>query len=292
MAPPRCTALLASAARLLWLATLWTCAPRPPLPGAAPDVIATAGVSPARLAASQWPERAGLHEVSFSDTRGHTRSATVWIPSAARPRVLVIALHGAIVSRPGRRPMEPLGVSRRLVTCLVEPALAPLEPLVIAPHSPTGQWWLEADTAFVLGLLAQARERWPELAARSVITGYSNGGIATWYFARLYPTHFGAAIPMAFDASIVGATPLAVYAIQGDSDELFDIARIRAAIAAERARGTEVTLIERHRAGHLEPCAYVPELSRAAEWLERTVWPRARAADEAPPSASQPDTDR
>jgi len=183
-----------------------------------------------------------------------------------------VMLHGALVQAPGAPAPDAASAAQRLLRCLAVPAFEQRAALVIAPHGARGQWWTQDDTAFVLGLVAAARQRWPELASRSVVTGYSNGGIAAWYFARLYPEWFSAAIPMAFDASIVGPTRLPVYAIQGDRDELFAIDPVRAAIARAQAEGVDVTLAERHRAGHMTPCAYAPELTVAAGWLEQHVF--------------------
>jgi predicted esterase len=152
--------------------------------------------------------------------------------------------------------------------------LAAIDPLIIAPHSPDGQWWKKADTEFVLGLVTAARRRWPEVVTRSVIMGYSNGGIATWYFARLYPAYFSAAIPMAFNDTIVGASRLPIYAIQGAKDELFSITRVRDAVKAVKAGGSDVTLNERYRAGHMDACAYKAELALAGQWLTEHAFPK------------------
>jgi pimeloyl-ACP methyl ester carboxylesterase len=43
-----------------------------------------------------------------------------------------------------------------------------------------------------------------DAASRTILVGYSNGGMGTRYFARLYPEHFSAAVPIAFNDTIVG----------------------------------------------------------------------------------------
>ena len=235
-----------------------------------------AGVAPARLDPTPLDGERGPRDASWH-VDGATRSASVWLPRAP-PRSLIVLLHGAIVQRGGGPRMDPVAIAHRMLRCLAQPAFDALGPLVIVPHGAEGQWWKKEDTAFVLGLVAAARERWPELTSRSVVTGYSNGGIAAWYFARLYPEWFAAAIPMAFDAGIVGATPVPVYAIQGDKDELFEIEPVRVAIERERARGGDVTLAIRHRAGHMTPCDYLPELRAAGQWLEHHAFAARGAA--------------
>jgi poly(3-hydroxybutyrate) depolymerase len=219
------------------------------------------------------PTTPGLSQVHWEEGREGARSASVWMTEAARPRTLVILLHGATIagSRRGKGSLPAL--TQRLITCLAAPALGGLDPIIIAPHSVDGRWWTRSDTAFVLGLARAAHERWPELGHRTVITGYSNGGIGAWYFARLYPEYFSAAVPLAANDTIVGATPVPIYAIQGTKDEIFPIEPVRAAIATAKAAGVDVTLCERYRAGHMNACAYEPELALAAGWLEQHAFP-------------------
>ena len=110
-----------------------------------------------------------------------------------------------------------------------------------------------------------------------MILGYSNGGIGTWFFARLYPEYFSAAIPMAFNDTVVGESRLPIYSIQGTKDEQFEFAPVRAAVQALIARGQDVTLDEKYRGTHGAVCSYVPELSRAGRWLEQRVLSRGPA---------------
>jgi predicted esterase len=130
----------------------------------------------------------------------------------------------------------------------------------------------------VLGLVQSAQARWPELKPRTVVMGYSNGGIGSWYFARLYPSFFSAAVPMAFNDTIVGETSIPIHAIAGEKDELFDIKRVRAAVAHAQSNGVDLVFVERYRATHMTPCAYRPELERARLWLETHAFPKALRA--------------
>jgi dienelactone hydrolase len=268
--------------RPTWPSRLWrlglllaglACGP-PPTP---PDLATTveSGVPAMALDPTLLRSAPGLSEARWNVSAGGVRSARVWMTKARRPRTVVIVLHGAIPHEPRRREGQSQMATQHLINCLVAPALMDLDPVIIAPHSIDGQWWKRADTEFVLGLARAAQQRWPEAGRRRVIMGYSNGGIGTWYFARLYPEYFAAAIPMAFNDTIVGVTPLPVYAIQGEKDELFAIRPVRSAVAAARAAGVDVTLDERNRAGHMNACAYAPELARAARWLEQHAFPKA-----------------
>jgi dienelactone hydrolase len=226
------------------------------------------GVPPATLDLSGLSLSPGAHEVELDVPGDGRRWAEVWLPERVEPRTLIIMLHGAVVKRPDVRGDGARGQTRSLVSCLAVPALASLDPIIIAPRSSDGQWWRRSDTAFVLGLVEAVRRRWPAAGVRSVLTGYSNGGIGTWYFARLYADYFAAAVPMAFDESIVGESALPIYGIMGTSDEQFDSRRVRAAVQALKAGGADVTLNEKYRGSHYKACSYVPELSEAGRWLE------------------------
>jgi hypothetical protein len=184
--------------------------------------------------------------------------------AAARPRPLIVFLHG----RDGSR------WTTSTLRCLVRPAFERMAPIIIGPFSEHGEWWSAEDAGFVLGLVKAATRDWHVPPERVVITGYSNGGIATWVFARLYPGVFSAAIPMASNAKVIGDTPLPVYAIHGSKDEEFDVEPVREAIQRLGQRGFDVQLVVHDRAGHMQPCIYEPELEGAAAWLEGHAWQR------------------
>jgi poly(3-hydroxybutyrate) depolymerase len=240
--------------------------------------VVTAGARGAELDLSQLSLSPGVHEHAFEVAGQGARSAHIWVPEAAAPRALVILLHGRVVNQRGVHGGDARSQAEGLVSCLAAPALASLDPIIIAPHGNGGQWWEKADTELVLGLVNAARSRWPEAGARSVIVGYSNGGIGAWYFARLYPEFFAAAVPMAFDASIVGESVLPIYAIQGTKDEQFQISSVRAAIENVKAKGRDVTFDEKYRGSHFKTCSYLPELTDAGRWLEQHVFARAAPA--------------
>jgi hypothetical protein len=258
------------------------CLPRAPeVPKPAEELRISGGVPGAVLDVSSIRWRPGVQAYDLSVPGQGPRSVVVWVPEAAQPRALVVLLHGTVRPHQGQPAGARLGPSRLLLSCLAAPALGFLDPIIIAPSSPTGQWWLRSDTELVLGLVLAARSRWPAAGARSVILGYSNGGIGSWYFARLYPEYFRAAIPMAFNETIVGPSRLPIYAIQGTKDEQFDFPAVRAAIVALHAQGQDVTLDEKYRGSHHAVCSYVPELSRAGHWLADHVF--SGSADRGPP---------
>jgi dipeptidyl aminopeptidase/acylaminoacyl peptidase len=263
-----------------FLLALASCALPARTPDSAPVALAlptsvARPVTPFELSLASVPLVEGVSEVDVEvaaapgepralDSRRHV--ALVLPPgiAAARPRPLIVFLHG----RDGSRSTP------STLRCLVRPALGRIAPIILGPFSQHGEWWSPEDAGFVLGLVKAALRDWHVPPERVVIMGYSNGGIATWVFARLYPAVFSAAIPMASSAAVIGDTPLPVYAIHGSKDEQFDIEPVRAAIQLLAQRGFDVQLVVRNRAGHMQACSYEPELEGAAAWLETHAWQR------------------
>jgi predicted esterase len=240
-------------------------------------MMMTANVTPLAVDLRGVPLNPGLRWVNVTSTAPVQRRMVVMVPDgpeAAGQRPLVFFLHGA---GGGAKLPERL-------SCLVAPGLAHLAPIVIAPEFEGGEWWNEAETAYVLGLMDAAVRDWRARVdiKRLVMMGYSNGGIGAWFFARLYPEGLSAAIPMSANHAIIGESPLPIRVIHGSNDRLFDVAKVRAGVQALAQRGFNVTLAVREGGQHEDACGYKPELEAAAAWLENTVWKTPPAPAPAP----------
>lgn len=114
------------------------------------------------------------------------------------------------------------------------------------------------------------KEYWPIDQDKIAVTGYSNGGNASWHFAKFQPSTVSAAIPMAssydvheVDGSVrVWEVPL--YVIHGENDELFAIDSTSAWVEATAESGSDITFVIAPDLGHYTPCEYVPYLEQAA----------------------------
>jgi poly(3-hydroxybutyrate) depolymerase len=244
-----------------------------PADGAAPANDGSArAVKPSAVDLKSIKLEQGISSVKV-DIDGKDRELILSVPEGPKPWPLVLFLHGS------------KGGSKQTVRCLVEPGLESVSPLVVAPESEKGEWWKNDDAAWVLGVVEAAKRDWPVRADHVVVTGYSNGGIGAWAYARLYPETFSAAIPIASNDTIIGETPVPVFAIHGSYDEQFPIGPIQQNIDKLKAAGADVTLTVRNRAKHMDPCKYEDEVEMAAEWLTKSAWTKPKKAA---PSAATP----
>lgn len=229
-------------------------------------------VKPAAVDLKSTPLEEGISKITVN-IDGKDRELVVSVPDGPKPWPLVLFLHGA------------KGGSQKTVRCLVEPGFESVSPLVVAPESEKGEWWKNDDASWVLGVVEAAKRDWPVRGDRVVVTGYSNGGIGAWAYARLYPDTFSAAVPIAGNDTIVGETPVPVFAIHGSLDEQFPLGPIQQNVDKLKQKGFDVTLTVRNRAKHMDPCKYEDEVEMAAEWLTKSAWTKPKKA---PPSATAP----
>lgn len=132
--------------------------------------------------------------VRGSDGRPVTMRATLAFSgdtTAQRPSPLVLSLH---YSGPDTLPAF---FGAGLLERVVLPALEPLGAVFVAPDAPDRGWGSSRSEQLVLALLDSIGARYAIDGDRTLVTGYSLGGMGTWYFAARHPERFRVAIPMA-----------------------------------------------------------------------------------------------
>ncbi len=202
---------------------------------------------------------------------------------------LILALHF------GWGEALPPNYSAIFLEILVEPALRHLGAIIVAPLCPARSWVEPAAEEGVLALLEHVRDEYRINADRIVVTGFSLGGMGTWYFASRYTEMFSAAIPMAGVPVIASSSDsggrsvqrfvesgsvdwpermvnLPIYVVHSRDDELIPIAPVEAAVAELEALGGDVEFMAIDAGiGHHETPRYVPYLARVVPWV-REVW--------------------
>ena len=187
--------------------------------------------------------------------------------STSRP--LVIALHGAWGGNPD---------AHKTTACYIEPGLENLDAFIISPFAGAVPWFDGSQQQQILTLINLATKFWPVDPDKVVVTGYSNGGNGSWFYAETRPEVFSAGIPMAssystFDTDSTGRkieTPL--YVIHGENDELFPVDSTALWVQQSVNAGSTIEFVIAPGLTHNEPCSYVSYLQDAANWLTNTVW--------------------
>lgn len=210
-----------------------------------------------------------LHQQIIPLGRGLQVRCTLAVPDpSSSPVPLVLALH---YGWDGSAP--PAFYGGGLLTGLVGPALAPLGALIAAPDCPNADWAAPESEAAVLALWDHLRNAYPIDSQRTLVTGYSLGGMGAWHLASRYPERFRAAVVMAGWPAVGAVERIRVplYLLHSRDDEVVSSAPTEAAAAALHARGQAVELVVLEGISHYEPGQFGRPLQAAAAWVQR-VW--------------------
>lgn len=225
------------------------------------------------LLESAVPTSPGVHEARLQRDAGEPVLYTLSIPEgfeADEPHPLVLALHFAGRNRPH--------FGRGILEGLVEPALRDLGALIVAPDSLGGGWTSSKSERAVLDLLDFLGSSYRIDPERVLVTGYSMGGMGTWYLAARHPDRFTAAIPLAgapralSDEELRVLTGLPLYAIHSIVDTVVPSGATEVAIGKLRsweAANVELVLVD--DITHYDVPGFRPYLLEAGKWLRR-VW--------------------
>mgnify|MGYP005990902427 CR=1 FL=1 len=189
--------------------------------------------------------------------------------SESNKRPLIFSLHGAALSATPD--------SHKSTDCLVTPGFEELDAIIISPNSNKQFWFEPANQSQVLALVDLASSYLPVDKEKVVITGYSDGGNGSWFFAQYYPALFSASIPMAssFDTAHSGSVEkidVPLYVIHGSEDQLFPIETTEGYVDQSILAGSSIEFVTADGLDHLDVCDYVPYLKDAAQWLVTSVW--------------------
>jgi predicted peptidase len=211
------------------------------------------------------PFTRGFHRLEFALGEDDSLGCSLWMPpfqsEDAAPLVLALHYGGEVTPQ----------LTMEFLESLVVPGLKKLGAVIVAPDCPGDGWTDEASERAVLALLDYAVRSWPVDRHRIVVTGYSLGGIGTWFLAARHPEIFSAAVPIAGRPVADGELRVPVYAIHGRRDEVIGVEPTRRAIDALRAEGVDAQLVIVKGPTHYETRRFAGPLEGAVEWLRR-LW--------------------
>lgn len=219
--------------------------------------------------APEMPSAAGLHDLVFTTEAAQAMRYSLSLP-ASTPRngtqPLVLALHygGQATGFYGRA----------LIEQLIQPALADLEAVIVAPVTLGGDWSNVDNERALMELLTDLEQTYATDPARRLITGYSMGGAGTWHMLARQPDRFSAAIPISGFKNIeAGSCKTPVYALHSRADSIFDAEALSELIASLAAAGCEAQVEFVDGVDHYNIPAFAPLLEKTVPWL-RDLWAR------------------
>ena len=212
----------------------------------------------------------GVHDYSLEILNGVIYDFRVIAPErgAQEDRPLVLTFHGASTSAD----------AHKNTACYAEPGLDTLNAFIFSPYAEGGLWYEDVNQEMIANFMFLMRKYWPIEEDKIAVTGYSNGGNASWLFSKFQASTLSAAIPMASSYDVheldgsVNVWDIPLYVIHGENDELFPVDTTQAWVDASNNAGSDITLVIAPELGHYTPCEYVPYLKDAAIWLKHDVW--------------------
>ncbi|MFH6767235.1 alpha/beta hydrolase-fold protein [Gaetbulibacter aquiaggeris] len=215
----------------------------------------------------------GINDVSLESlVAGVYWNFRIIVPSDAsetNKRPLVMALHGASGGST---------TAHQTTGCYIEPGLEALNAFIISPNAGTEQWYSISNQIQVINLLTLAKSNFNIDDSKVLVTGYSNGGNASWLYADFFPQYFTAAIAMASsynprraDGSI-SKINIPLYVIHSNADELFPIGITEGFVNDSRGAGSDIEFVIADGLSHYAPCDYVSYLQDAVTWLQNQIW--------------------
>jgi predicted peptidase len=205
-----------------------------------------------------------------------------------QPVPLVFALHH---SWEGELPRH-YGVT--FLIRLIAPAFEELGAIMVAPDAPERDWLSPRSQNAIWAVMDQVRSEFEIDSQRVLITGFSLGGLGTWYMAAEHADFFSAAIPIATAPTVVrgdsadepeyrrflregtvpwreGLRSIPFFVVHSRADELIAFDRVEQAVADLRAKGVSIEFVAVDGIGHYDVMNYVDSVTLAVPWIRR-IW--------------------
>lgn len=150
---------------------------------------------------------------------------------------------------------------------------------ILSPNAQGLLWYDKFNENQIVNLVKFAIENLNVDPNKIVVTGYSDGGNGSWFFADNHPELFSAGIPLASSYPLqvtsegsVKKIDVPLYVIQGELDVIFPYTNAETRVQQAVDVGSDIILVKGEGLGHDEFCSYVPYVKDALEWLETSVW--------------------
>ncbi|MEO9893520.1 dienelactone hydrolase family protein [Aurantibacter sp.] len=163
--------------------------------------------------------------------------------------------------------------------CIISPGLEGiLDAYIISPNSNGELWYSQNNQIQIIALHDLVTTHLSIDTDKVGITGYSDGGNGSWFYAQFYSTLFSVAIPLATSYNTISNTgeynPLdvPVYVIHGEEDELFLLETTQNFINESIEAGSDIQFVIAPELDHYQVCDYMPYFKEGARYLATEVW--------------------
>jgi len=212
----------------------------------------------------------GTHEQTVHRADGTVIRYTVFVPegySKTTPAPLIVLLHygGDVTPFYGRG----------MIDGLAKPAFQALQAILVAPDSLDGDWTTEQNSAAVVWLTRAVMKSYAVDPRKVALSGYSMGGIGTWFIGAKNQDLFTAAIPVASEPAGTAKWKIPLYVIHSRADDVLPIAPVRDHVDKLEAAGARIEWRELDGLTHYNTSAFTSALREAASWLEQ-IWSSSR----------------
>lgn len=213
------------------------------------------------------PKTQGIYKLTWTLQDGTPIRYTLSIPgkiSSTKTVPLVLALHFGGTVTPW--------YSHRFLNMLVEPALRELDAIILAPDCPGKGWDNFFSGAAAMELLEYIKGKYPVDSDQIIVTGFSLGGMGTWYMAAKYPQVFAAAIPISGTPTVtvadaIGSIPL--YVIHSTGDEIFPLKPLEDTINKLKKRGCSIEMVILDGISHYHTGRFIEPLHNTIPWIKK-----------------------
>lgn len=220
----------------------------------------------------------GRHRTTITLENGLTLRCSLSMPQLKKGEQvpLVLALHYGGEVTPW--------YSMPFMEMLAAPAFEPLGAIIVAPDCPGRGWADPQSEQAALALVQHALHNWPADPKRVAVTGFSMGGMGTWYLAARHPDIFSAALPVAGRPTAGEVVTIPLYAIHSRQDQVIDLGPAKKAVKEMKEQGTNARLVVLEDGPtHYDTAAFAPALRRGTKWLQK-LW---AAETEEPPAGEE-----
>lgn len=187
----------------------------------------------------------------------------IFVPDSIKENAvpLILALHGGNGDTHS---------AESFMQCLPLAGLSHMNAIIFAPTG--GQWWDELHAKRVVEFVRLAKLHWPIDSNKVAVTGYSNGGTGSVFFAKNHPNSFSAAIPMGADYKEAECPGIPTYMIHGSEDEFYSPPALKRIVDGLIASNCDIQLHLIQGASHGSACQMDLDLRKAGDWLREVVW--------------------